>query len=421
MGAKALVVWLLGAVAALSVAAWILQSRDEPETGVIPNRSTGSATEGGEPLSASTPAEGAGPRTEVVLSQHSSIRKSDRKSDGELNGRVYLPDRSPAAGETVQCFRANYPVGGPREIGGQPASTAITDSSGWFGMTIELGEHVLVVSPQDPTLARTLTSQCYAGQSIPVVLKKGASARGIVTIEGAHLGGVNLELSRKEEYGTSVYCRTTTDTAGEFILAQLEPGDYILDVAGKGMQVVHDSFTLRSGQDIYRDIALELSRSVEGVVFDLDTGAPLSGAEVSLRSSFHSPTTTNSDGLFMLRLATEDPPGIVFARAEGYGRGDARVVDGGEGIGLRVGLSRGGRARGSVVAGGQPLGGARVRPSGFLMVTTIGLITAKPYLMPPENSHWMNSDVTVSMSLWLSILEWAQCSGRFHRPCPGAP
>ncbi len=111
------------------------------------------------------------------------------------------------------------------------------------------------------------------------------------------------------------------------------------------------------------EITLLAGRTLNGVVTDAQTGAPIAGASIGMGWWGERPATTNVSGHYELRAWTGNGTEDISIEARGYGR-ESVVVGAQETINIK--MSPGGGVRGRVVSpDGNPIAGVRVAAIGW--------------------------------------------------------
>ena len=96
-----------------------------------------------------------------------------------------------------------------------------------------------------------------------------ASFRGrAVDSSGAAVSSAQVSAFRGNESGKGV--ETTTDASGYFLL-NLEPGDYVVRVAGRSMETV-DTLTVAAGENAPRDFVLQITALSESITVHAPSG-----------------------------------------------------------------------------------------------------------------------------------------------------
>ncbi len=278
-----------------------------------------------------------------------------------LDGRVVRDDDgAPVADVLVQVWRGKW------------KGTAKTAADGGFEIgTVPSGKlRIRTLSRDliDPEV-RVEAFEPDQRRTIEIRLKAGATIFGIVTDResGTSLKGITVSLSGAARKAVA------TDPRGEYRLSGLPAGVAFITAESSEYPLERVSLTISDESEVTRrDISLRRGATVGGLVLDT-SGAPVSGAEVSLAFQRGKQTLTAKDGRFTLTGLPVDRLVRLVAKAEGYvpGRsGDLRMKTGEVFEDVELVLSQGGRVTGRVLnADGKPAAGATVR----LVPTTPGV------------------------------------------------
>jgi len=322
--------------------------------------------DGAGPEAAPRPERQALPAPEVAAAPTPDAPPSDPLL-GQLVGRVVDAERAPIAGATVVLHRRV--VGGfsvldlktsraPREL-----ARATTGADGRFAFTLERGiPHTLGATA--PGADDEHLPECYAGQELEVVLGPGYRVRGRVTRarDGAPVADARVRVFRMGGKSGDRSTRTAAD--GSYEVAFTDPVSAYLEVTPE-VEMGSSWIAVEPGPDrsAHIDVVVEDGLIVTGRVTELESGAPLAGAEVGEGWTFRRSAFTDADGTYRLPGFGIDGVQELYARAPDHGPGQcARLPAAVDGV-MRVdfALPRGRVARGRVLdAEHRPLADAYV-------------------------------------------------------------
>ena len=292
------------------------------------------------------------------------------EDDALLRGRVVNAKQRAIAGAEVRALHSQgraYEYFGDHDayVAEEPVGRTISDAEGRFELRLPPGRSCELRVRADGYAERQV-SGARGGANVVVVLRAGASVSGIVrrSPDGEPIAGAQVILQGDEGYAPM--WKGTTDAAGAYAAEDLDPGEVMLMVIPVTERPANASLVLREGEGAIHDFDLEAGGTVEGTVRDRDTGLPIAGAELSSWHFLHKVVRTDAEGRYLLPGFRCRPGDVLYARAEGYGRLEARVeTQAGRTIRLDVELLRARIARGRVLdREGSPVAGAYVAARG---------------------------------------------------------
>jgi thermitase len=221
---------------------------------------------------------------------------------GSITGLVTdAEDRSPIAGATVS----------------DGTRTTTTDA---------LGRYTIANVPAWRIYQVTASKEGYESSSLRVIVLSGRttfvrlSLTEITTLPGSITGSVTDAEDRSPIAGATVSDgtrTTTTDTSGEYTIANVPSGTYQVTASKEGYQSSSMTVNVLSGGSAVANLSLTevvLPGSITGTVTDAENGSPIVGATVSDGTRT---TTTDVAGEYTI---ADVPPGTyqVTASKEGY-------------------------------------------------------------------------------------------------------
>ncbi len=188
-------------------------------------------------------------------------------------------------------------------------------------------------TPQGDTLASKsveLTLAAGAEASVTLEFAGDIVVAGVVVRDGAPVAGVTVAFQRTDAAGADLPAAARTANGGRYETALPEPGRYRISVSGESTE-----YTTEADVSASMQIDLDVTgASLSGRVTDATSGAPLTGAEITLwlagaESAPASTLTTNARGEYAGASLHEGRYRIVTSLA-GYGQ-QTRDVDLGRG------------------------------------------------------------------------------------------
>jgi len=161
-----------------------------------------------------------------------------------------------------------------------------------------------------------------AGAWVDLVLLGGARIEGRVTqrASGEPVEGARVFLRDHPLSGEA-----RTDAEGRYVLDALPPtpnawwGETLVAVADALRRGERSSLSLRAGESVRVDFALDAGATLQGVVRDERTGQPLSGAIVEEGwEPWHRRAVADAEGAYRLAHVEVAPNLLFYARAERY-------------------------------------------------------------------------------------------------------
>jgi len=167
-------------------------------------------------------------------------------------------------------------------------------------------------------LVNGLAGSFSASEALP----KLASVYGVVTFRktGAPLGGVKISVD-----GITTY----TNASGEYLIENVTPGNYLMTLEKEGYELLWDWVTILAGaNEINAEMTLvpALMASLHGYVTDVETGAAIFGAEITvveltdfMEANVYK-TTIGTNGFYSLEnMLFENSPIVVDISVEAAG------------------------------------------------------------------------------------------------------
>ncbi len=294
-----------------------------------------------------------------------------------FSGRVIDRNGKPVSGVSVDAAETQGDMGGMVRrmvinAGGPPRGeeTVTTASDGTFNIRLKEGKYD-VVFKREGYAAKTLRTQTVAQNEKPVevTLEPGVEIAGRVVRGGVGVEGVNV--TALSEGGMA---QSTTGPDGSFTLADLTPGQMMINVNKMDAMIQE----MRPVTAPARDLVIELPAGgrITGRVVDKATHRPLTSFQAGVSTSrggggmmiMMPPMMrafTSDDGTFVLENVKPGPT-QVMAMAPGYTTGRApnvEVKDGETVSDVEVALEAGAKLVGKVTdANGAPVAGVSVRP-----------------------------------------------------------
>ncbi len=266
-------------------------------------------------------------------------------------------------------------------IAGARFGATTTDADGRFRLAgLRPGEHVDVYVE-----ARGFVRALHAadvpesgdGSEVTVVLERCGTVRGTVTCDAGELpgdvrvrvvartGGVLPGPSGAPDIRTSDDALPDADGRYTCALPWTTGGEFVVEAEAPGRPVARSApVRIERGHDVYEvDVRIEAGATLQGVVLDAATDAPLAGAFVRVGGGPNASVAAVSaaDGTFVVRGVTTSAPRIgLFVSA--WDHVDASVnMAPGDASDLTVRLERAASIAGRVVAeDGAPVAGVRV-------------------------------------------------------------
>lgn len=214
-----------------------------------------------------------------------------------IAGRVAEAGGAPVAGATIDYWSPSMMDDSELWFS---SHEVVTDSDGRFRLA-NLREGAYRIEASHPTHVEEKLEDIPTGsESLSIVLKQGYALRGKLTGETAKLGPkVKIEL--KTDQGRGLRREVSPGAEGDFVISDLEKGDYSLRVAQK-------EYISEWAKDIQARAAEEAppvilmvfrGGSVSGKVIDSRRNLPLKGAFVALKKDRGAQThSTNDDGVY---------------------------------------------------------------------------------------------------------------------------
>ncbi|MDQ6800051.1 MAG: carboxypeptidase-like regulatory domain-containing protein [Acidobacteriota bacterium] len=253
-----------------------------------------------------------------------------------------------------------------------------TDDAGVVRLRATEGPHDVRV--QGPSIVAKSVAQVLTAKSSPLTIEvdRGVVISGRVAYsDGTPVAGATVSTRPFTSAGRS-------DDKGTFTLRNVVAGKVML-VAMTSEQQLQSSPTEVSAPARNVVITIPAPARVEGRVTDKETGQPITDFQVAFAwrdsrgGSFGRPIPFhNDDGSFVLDNLGAGPLRLQVA-AEGYAPGSLSDLTTEEGHALRgvqVQLDRGGKVRGRVTSGGNPIEGAHVRFGQSISMGAPGLTDA---------------------------------------------
>jgi protocatechuate 3,4-dioxygenase beta subunit len=359
------------ALVALAALGWLIAGDTARSGGALP-------VEAATP-SAEVPADSANRAREsrdAPAADRSTVRAPDVASPASvaprlaLRGRVVNASREPIEGAALDVLAAegdsyqNLDTELSKRIATLASGTS--DAEGRF--QIELEEPGLVrlkVSRAGfaERSLRELRASYDEAEEIEVALQRGALVRGRV-LRKRDKSAVANALVKATGSGRSFEITAHSDSTGAFMVAGVPAGSFSLGATPAVGDARSGSLACEAvpGETLERDIELPAGVLVHGRVTDANTGAPISGAEVSEGWTFVRSVRTDADGRYRFEELTKDY-GEVAVRAAGYGRAERSFFrqDFGAALEWDFALQPARRARGRVVdSAGASVGNAYV-------------------------------------------------------------
>ncbi|MBM2815850.1 MAG: hypothetical protein HW421_2612 [Ignavibacteria bacterium] len=189
------------------------------------------------------------------------------------------------------------------EIGGSPVYTVTSNGSGVFTFSsINAGTYEMVCTAGGYIdwngSVTVLNGQDISGQNITMLIRPRirGGVRNFNTDTPINGATVRLEQNSVVKY------TTTTNTNGDYILNNLDPGSYQLIASAVGFESKTFTVNLAAGNEYFQNFALNPNPRILGVVRHSITLAAISGATVRLEqnSIVKYSTTTNASGNYIL-------------------------------------------------------------------------------------------------------------------------
>ncbi len=263
------------------------------------------------------------------------------RDPGPIEGRVVAKGGAPVAGALVTAA-PDGPFGGT----GAPAAQAVTDEEGRFSLS-ELARARYSVTARAEGRAPAMARRVRPGaRDLLLELGNGGRLRGCVRDASTGEPVAPFTVVVLERRGplrlVPQASRSVIDPSGCYALDDLSPGSAAVMISAPGYAPSREIAVDIPAPDAeaVADAALEAGGRVEGIVRDEATGAPLSGARISVEGALESAASTfpvlseatsGADGRFS--LASLPSRASLFVAAAGH---HARIVG--------VDASRGGSA-----------------------------------------------------------------------------
>ncbi|MCC6406925.1 MAG: sigma-70 family RNA polymerase sigma factor [Planctomycetes bacterium] len=317
-------------------------------------------------------------RAMLAAAAGSPPRAIDRERD--LHGVVVDPDGKPIAGAALVVLRSEFSEVDILDVehshSRRSVAEARSDERGEFVFPLPQGRAFELVASASGFATRTLT-HVHAGERVLVELAPGAAVFGRVTrrADGSPVAKALVELPfrpRRDLGGARDAPRTLTDFDGRYRFDGLAAGEYWLQVApereGTPGWVRID---LAAGEQREQDVAIDAGVTLKGRVLDLESGAPIAGAEIGEGWTFDRRVTSDLDGNFVFEGFSTQGYYSISARAHGYGRREVTVRDPDAPFpeSMEIRLQRAHVVRGRIVGvDGAPIEGAYVAATAHAML-----------------------------------------------------
>ena len=280
---------------------------------------------------------------------------------GAVTGIVYAPDGEVAPGARVTLTERTDPTDeadvASRLIdawsSGPQSQNATADGDGRYEVRgLKPGAYVATAKPKRKGGAMGNFAIAFAGfggespDGAPVTVEAGETAtldlslpatgrlEGLVMNGGAPLPNAGVKLSKKDSHMPSFGGpNATTDDRGEFVIEDVEPGEYKLVLSGiQAALPIEEDVEVRPRETARVSIEVPTG-TISGTVEDIDTGEPLAGIRVSAskpgtggdggggptvgtRMAFVSVAATPGGGTTTMRFGDEEE--ITETDANGY-------------------------------------------------------------------------------------------------------
>lgn len=202
-----------------------------------------------------------------------------------------LPTTGTVKGIVIDAA-TNLPLAGVNiQIAGTTTVGTLTDSNGQYSVSIEPGDISITTSLTD-YLSTTATASVIAGQVLtfspslsktpPIDTTITLTGRIVDVKDNSAIANATLILSG------SANQQTTSDTNGQFTFTGLTAGTITLSITATNYYTEVNIYILAGGNNIslgdvlMRTIAPSLGSTVSGYVYDVNSGSPISGAEINL-------------------------------------------------------------------------------------------------------------------------------------------
>ncbi len=246
----------------------------------------------------------------------------------EIRGQVVDSFAHPIAGASIEAFFV--PARGFELIewkaGDERQFVARTSSNEQGEFRIALAHDVQVdLEVSAAGYASIRDSNRRAGEDLRIELQAGARLSGRIhrAESDEALAGARISLRLYQtDFGAHSSPRVaTSDEAGRFVLTNLLPGSYSLNLEhNDACPLDLEHVEIAEGESRELDFALERGATLRGRVLGADDRAPVADAQVDTNRTFDHAVRTNADGRFELHGITTSGNFYVelFARAAGH-------------------------------------------------------------------------------------------------------
>ncbi|HSF39514.1 MAG TPA: carboxypeptidase regulatory-like domain-containing protein [Thermoanaerobaculia bacterium] len=277
-----------------------------------------------------------------------------------VSGRTLGPDEKPVPGARVILMEMQETNRGGRSSrmpGRFEQGVADEDGAFVFENVAPGSINLSAMAPRRQN-AELQGLEVRAGQEladVDLVLAPAATIEGrVLSPTGRPVPGAEVVVQEAGESGMIGFSRlrATADGDGVYFLDGVPPGPRTLAASAEGYRRTVRDLDVRAGENAL-DFDLETGLEISGRVVD-DSGAPLAGAQVSLRSDMPSPNMprllTGADGVFRF-AGLSDGTFRVFALKTGYtdtSRGQEVTLSGSSVGSLEIKLAPGGEITGHI-------------------------------------------------------------------------
>jgi EmrB/QacA subfamily drug resistance transporter len=231
-----------------------------------------------------------------------------------LTGEVEGPDGRPLVGAALTVT----------DLFGHQLARALSAPDGRYRLELPTGgTYLLICSAENHQPVASLVAVA-TGEVRRDVTLVGASALGgrVMRQSGDAASGATVTLTdaRGEVVGAAV-----AGPDGEYVLADLNPGDYTLTATALGARPVAQAVSLDGSGGRRYDVVLASNGALAGTVLSATSGSPVREASVALVDEFGNVaawTLTGEDGWYDFR---DLPPGSYTLTASGYAPVATRV------------------------------------------------------------------------------------------------
>ncbi|BCB03802.1 carboxypeptidase regulatory-like domain-containing protein [Bacillus sp. KH172YL63] len=233
---------------------------------------------------------------------------------GTLSGNVTNDSGDPIAGATIS-IQTNVGI----------ILTTVTDSNGNYVVEgLAPGNYTVTASApnfQTQIIGASISSNQTTASNFILVSNPGGIIGQITNVQtGDPILGANIEVRILDSTG-AIVSTIFSDTNGQFSSNQLAPGEYTLVFSADNFQTTAVSTLVEAGQTATVNVGLVPDPgSIQGTVLDINSQAPLAGAEVTVvdgQGFVVATVITDVNGVFTVNGLTPNSYNVT-AIASGY-------------------------------------------------------------------------------------------------------